>query len=389
MKGSKGTSLKKSFFRNTLVVFQFSASIILIAGTLIVFSQMRYIGEKDLGYKRDHMLILNNIDQLNRRVGPLKNSLLQITGVEKATVTGFLPVNYYRSNESFFPTPLLDTKNAISVQKWVVDEDYISTMGMQLTEGRNFSTHSAGDTLSIILNVSAAKFLGNKNIVDKKLYRLTDEKTKTITEYHIVGIVKDFHFSSLREQVRPLILMYGSDHGGMTLKINTTDIPELVSSIERQWKSIASDLPFEYRFMDDDFDNQYKGERKIAELITIFTTISILISCLGLLGLATFMAEQRTKEIGIRKVLGASVTGITTLLSMDFLKLVLIAVVIATPVAYYFTNQWLQRFAYRISLQWWVFASAGLVAISIALVTVSFQAIRAAVANPVKSLRSE
>jgi len=389
LKGSKGTSLKKSFFRNTLVVFQFSASIILIAGTLIVFRQMRYIGEKDLGYKRDHMLILNNIDQLKRRVDPLKNSLLQITGVEKATVTGFLPVNYYRSNESFFPTPLLDTKNAISVQNWVVDEDYIPTMGMQLIEGRNFSTNSAGDTLSIILNESAAKFLGNKNIIDKKLYRLTDEKTKTITEYHIVGIVKDFHFSSLREQVRPLILMYGSDHGGMTLKINTTDIPELVASIERQWKSIAPDLPFEYRFMDDDFDNQYKGERKIAELITIFTTMSILISCLGLLGLATFMAEQRTKEIGIRKVLGASVTGITTLLSMDFLKLVLIAVVIATPVAYYFTNQWLQGFAYRISLQWWVFASAGLVAISIALVTVSFQAIKAAVANPVKSLRSE
>ncbi len=389
LKGGKGTGLKTSFFRNALVVFQFSASVILIAGTLIVFSQMQFIAKKDLGYVRERMLILSNIDQLNQRVDPLKNSLLQIAGVEKATVTGFLPVNYYRTSDSFFPTPSLDTKNAISVQKWVVDEDYISTMGMQLAEGRNFSRNSLKDTAAILLNEAAAKFLGNKNILDKKLYRLEDEKTKTIAEYHVIGIVKDFNFSSLREQVRPLMMMYGSDHGGMTLKINTADIPELVSSIEHQWKSIAPDLPFEYRFMDDDFDNLYKGERKVAELITIFTSMSIFISGLGLFGLATFMAEQRTKEIGIRKVLGASVTGITTLLSKDFLKLVLIAIAIATPVAYYFTHQWLQGFAYRISLQWWYFVSAGLVTIGIALITVSFQAIKAAVANPVKSLRSE
>jgi putative ABC transport system permease protein len=389
LKGSKGTSMKKSFFRNTLVVFQFSASVILIAGTLIVFNQMRYIGEKDLGYKREHMLILNHIDQLGERVEPLKNKLQQVTGVDNATVTGFLPVNYYRTSDTFFSTPSVDIKDAISVQKWVVDEDYISTMGMQLTEGRNFSENSASDTLAVILNESAAKFLGYENIMDKKIYRLKDEATRTTTEYHVIGIVKDFNFSSLREQVRPLLMMYGSNNGGMTLKINTSDIQGLVSSIESQWKSIAPDLPFEYRFMDDDFDNLYKGERKIAELITIFTSMSILISCLGLFGLATFMAEQRTKEIGIRKVLGASVTGITTLLSKDFLKLVLVAVAIATPVAYYVTNQWLQGFAYRISLEWWVFACAGLLAIGIALVTVSFQAIRAAVANPVKSLRSE
>ena len=389
LKGSKGTSMKKSFFRNALVVFQFSASVILITSTLVVFGQMRYIGEKDLGYKRDQMLILNHIDQLGERVEPLKNRLQQVTGVDNATVTGFLPVNYYRTSDTFFSTPLLNIKDAISIQKWVVDEDYISTMGMQLAEGRNFSKNAASDTLAIILNESAAKFLGNKNIIDKKLYRLENEETKATTEYHVIGIVKDFNFSSLREQVRPLMMMYGSNNGGMTLKINTTNIQALVSSIESQWKSIAPDLPFEYRFMDDDFDNLYKGERKIAELITIFTSMSILISCLGLFGLATFMAEQRTKEIGIRKVLGASLAGITTLLSKDFLKLVLVAVVIATPAAYYVANQWLQGFAYRISLEWWVFASAGLIAISIALVTISFQAIKAAMANPVKSLRSE
>ena len=390
LKGTHSGSARKSLFRNVLVVFQFAASVILIAGTLIVFRQMKYIQQKDVGYNRDRLLIINNTDQIGKtRAQTLKTSLLTISGVEKATITGFLPVNYYRNNDSFFSSPSLELKDAISMQKWVVDEDYLETMGMRIVEGRNFSRIVAADTAAIILNESAAKFLGNRDILEKKLYRIVDEQTKALEAFHVIGIVKDFNFSSLRETVKPLAFMYGSDEGGMTLKIAGSDIAGVLSAIEKQWKSVAPELPFEYGFMDQDFDKLYKGERQSGKLITYFATLSILISCLGLFGLATYMAEQRTKEIGIRKVMGASIPGITTLLSKDFLRLVLIAVAIATPVAYYFASQWLAGFAYHIDVEWWVFAVASVMAAVIAFMTVSIQAVKAALQNPVKSLRTE
>ncbi|MBN8575870.1 MAG: ABC transporter permease [Cytophagales bacterium] len=389
LKGSKGSGGKRSVFRNVLVVFQFSASVFLIAGTLIVFRQLQFIQHKDVGYTREQLLTLYNIDKLGNRTESLKTSLLQMSGVDKVTVTGYLPVNFYRSNESFFTSPSLEVKDMISAQKWTIDEDYLQTMDMQLLEGRNFSKDIAADTSAIILNECAAKFLGNHDILEKKLYRLVNEQTKELKEYRVIGIVKDFNFSSLREAVKPLTFITGLNAGGMTVRLQASDLTQTVSAIEDKWKSVVPDLPFEYSFLDADFDQLYKGERQSGNLITYFAVLSIIISCLGLFGLATFMAEQRTKEIGIRKVMGASVSGITTLLSRDFLKLVTIAVVIAIPVAWYFTSRWLQAFAYHTELEWWVFAVASVLALIIALLTVSVQAIRAAVQNPVNSLRSE
>ncbi len=390
LKGVHTSSGKRSVFRNVLVVFQFSASVLLIAGTLIVSRQLHYIQQKDVGYNREQQLIINNIEKLDNRTEALKTSLLQVSGVEKTTVTGFLPVNYYRNNDSFFTSPSLDVKDAISMQKWMIDEDYLETMGMTVLEGRNFSKDIAADTLSLILNESAAKFMGNRDILEKRLYRIVDENTKTLKEFRVIGIVKDFNFSSLREHVKPLAFIFGSDDGAMTVRIaGSSDITQVLSAIEDKWKLVAPDLPFEYSFMDADFDQLYKGDRQSGKLITHFASLSILISCLGLFGLATFMAEQRTKEIGIRKVMGASVPGITVLLSKDFLKLVLIAVAIAIPAAWYFTDKWLQDFAYHIDVEWWIFAVASVMALIIALLTVSVQAIKAAVQNPVKSLRSE
>ncbi|MBN8651958.1 MAG: ABC transporter permease [Cytophagales bacterium] len=389
LKGSKSSGGKRSVFRNVLVVFQFAASVLLITGTLIVFRQLQFIQQKDVGYNRSQLLTLYNIDKLGNRTESMKTSLLQITGVDKVTVTGYLPVNFYRSNESFFTSPSLEVKDMISMQKWTVDDDYVQTMGMQLLEGRNFSRDIAADTSGIILNESAAKFLGTDQILEKKLYRLENEQTKELKEYRVIGIVKDFNFSSLREQVKPLAFITGLNDGGMTVRLQAGDLTQAVTAIETKWKSIASDLPFEYSFLDADFDQLYKGERQSGNLITYFATLSIIISCLGLFGLATFMAEQRTKEIGIRKVMGASVSGITTLLSKDFLKLVVIAVVIAIPAAWYFTSRWLQSFAYHTELEWWIFAVASVLALIIALLTVSVQAIKAAVQNPVNSLRVE
>jgi putative ABC transport system permease protein len=383
------SSRKGSVFRNVLVVFQFAASVLLIAGTLIVYRQLQFIQQKDVGYDRDQQLIINNIDKLGNRIKAMKASLLQVRGVENATVTGYLPVNYYRNNDTFFASPSLEMKDAISVQKWVIDEDYVKTMGIRLLEGRNFSKEVAADTMAVILNESAAKFMGNHDILEKKLFHVVDEKAKTLKEFRVIGIVKDFNFSSLRERVKPLAFVFGSDNGAMTVRIAGSDLTRTVAEIQDKWKSVASELPFEYSFMDADFDQLYKGERQAGKLITCFASLSIIISCLGLFGLATFMAERRTKEIGIRKVMGASVSGITGLLSKDFLRLVLIAVVIAVPVAWYFTDRWLQDFAYHINVEWWIFAVASVMALIIALLTVSIQAIRAAVQNPVSSLRSE
>jgi putative ABC transport system permease protein len=389
LKGSKGTSFRKSVFRNVLVVFQFSASLMLIVGTIIIYLQLDYIRKKDIGYNREQVLILNNTWSLEQKAEPFKNELLKIAGVEKATISGFLPVNYVRNNDSFFPLPSMDTKDAISMQIWEIDESYIPTMEMEIIEGRNFSADMKTDSTGLIVNEAAAKFMGNNDIINKSLYRFTDAQTKATEELRIVGIVKDFNFSSLRDQVKPLAFRYGTSRNSISLKINTSDVQGILAQVRTKWNAASSGLPLEYSFMDDDFNQHYTGDRKIGELFTIFAVLAIFIACLGLFGLATFIAEQRTKEIGIRKVLGANVSTITALLSKDFVRLVIIAIVIASPLAYYFMDKWLEAFAYRIVIQWWVFVAAGILVILIALFTVSFQAIKTALMNPVNSLRSE
>lgn len=389
LKGSKGTRFKKSLFRNTLVVFQFSASVVLITGTIIIYTQLNYIRSKDIGYSRDQVLIINNTEALGKNIQPFKNELLQLAGVQKASVSGFLPVNYNRNSDSFFSSPALDTKDAISMQIWSIDESYIPTMEMKIVEGRNFSEAVATDSMGLIVNEAAARFFGNKDILNKRLYRFDDLQTKTVNVYHVVGVVKDFNFSSLREHVKPLAFSYGYNDAGISVKIKTDAVQEILSEVKKKWQAMSSGLPLEYSFMDDDFNRHYLGDKKIGELFTIFAALAIFIACLGLFGLATFVAEQRTKEIGIRKVMGANVPGITALLSRDFIRLVIIAILIATPLAYYLMSMWLQAFAYRIDIQWWVFMVTGAVVILIALFTVSFQAIKAAMMNPVNSLRSE
>lgn len=388
LKGATGTSFKKSLLRNGLVVFQFTASMVLIVGTIVIYRQMDYIRKKDIGYNREQMLVINNTDQLGDRTQSFKNDLLGMSGVKNITVTGFLPTSYYRSNQSFFPTPALDIKGAISMQQWEVDENYVPTMNMKITEGRNFDKTMGTETHAVILNEAAARFLGGK-VLDRLLYNIEDEKTGALRIFKVIGVVKDFNFSSLREEVKPLALLYKNNNAAMTLRLQSSNLSALMEQIKDRWSAQSPGLPFEYSFMNDDFNSFYKGEEKIADIFTVFASLALFIGCMGLFGLATFTAEQRTKEIGIRKVLGASSAAIVTLLSRDFLKLVLIALLIAGPLAYYFMNHWLQDFAYRIKMEWWMFAAAGLTTGVIALLTVGWQAIKAAVANPVKSLRTE
>lgn len=391
LKGTMGTGFKKSIFRNALVVFQFTASVVLMTGTLIVYKQLDYLRKRDAGYSRDQMLIINNTGSMGQNIESFKNELLQISGVINGTISGFLPVNYARSNDSFFPTTDLDPKAAISMQNWNVDENYIPTMDMKILNGRNFDKSMKTDSTAIIINEAAAKFLGIKDIqLNKKpLYRFIDPEAKKVVEYHIIGIVKDFNYSSFREAVKPLALMYSRDAGNITLKIKGSDAQTILTQIKAKWLALSPGLPFEYSFMDDEFNKLFTSEQKVGQLFAVFASLAIFIACLGLFGLATFIAEQRTKEVGVRKVLGATVTGMTTLLSKDFVKLVALAIFIAMPIAYYIMNKWLQGFAFRIEMQWWIFALSGLIAVVIAVMTVSYQAIKAATANPIKSLRTE
>jgi putative ABC transport system permease protein len=275
------------------------------------------------------------------------------------------------------------------MQSWPVDENYISVLGMKVDQGRDFSRSFQTDSNGIVINSAAARMLGSGNLIGRKLYQLDDVATKKVNEWHVVGVVKDFNFSSLRQVVTPMSLYLQEDKGNIAVRIHSNNIPHLIAQIESKWRSMVPGQPFDYSFMDDDFNAQYRVEQRTGGISLSFSLLAICIACLGLFGLAAYAAEQRTREIGIRKVLGATVTNIVSLLSRDFLLLVLIAALIAFPFSWWAMHRWLQDFAYRISIGWQVFGLAAVLAVGIALFTISFQAFKAALANPVKSLRSE
>ncbi len=389
LKGKLKLGSKSGGLRSVLVVFQFAVSIILIVGTIVVYKQINYIQTKNLGYNKDQVLIINGISSLNNNVDAFKNEVLQMPGVVSGTLTGYLPVsNSYRSDNTYSKQAVMDAKTGFDMQNWRVDYDYIKTLGMQVIKGRGFSREFGGDSASVIINETTAKILGYADPVGKKIYTTTDTPGKTLA-YTIIGVVKNFNFESLHQDVGPLALLLGGGFGSGVFKVNTSNIQSLTTQIQNKWKALAPGLPFSYHFLNESFDEMYRAEQRVGKIALIFSVLAIFIACLGLFGLATFIAEQRTKEIGIRKVLGASVQGIVQMLSKDFMKLVAIAFVFAAPLAWWAMHSWLNDFAYRINIEWWMFAAAGFGALFIALATVSFQAIRAAIANPVKSLRTE
>lgn len=389
LKGKVSSGFKGSWLRSSLVVFQFAISIMLIVGTVIIYNQLNYIRNKNLGYNRDQVLVIQNCYPLHQQAKSFEEEIKKLPGVQSTTMTGYLPTGQYRSDSPLFEDPTLDQKKAVSMQNWLVDENYILTLGMQIEKGRNFSKEFATDSDAIIINESAAKLLSFKDPLNQNLYYLASLQTREVKAYHIIGVIKDFNFNSLREQVTPMALFDVEEHGSLSLRISTDNIPHLISQIQDKWKAMAPGQPFAYSFMDDDFNAAYQAEQRVGKIFISFAILAILIACLGLFGLVTYAAEQRTKEIGLRKVLGATVSNIVTMLSKDFLKLVLIASLIAFPIAWFGMNKWLQDFAYRVSISWWIFLIAALIAVLIALVTVGVQAIKAAIANPVRALRSE
>jgi len=390
----KGGKLSRGFkgggLRSFLVVFQFAISIFLITGTLVVYNQLKYIQSRDLGFNRDHVLIVKNVYGLGDQAQSFKKEVKKLKDVDDATMTGALPAENYMSGSSFFKDRSLNQESAVLSQRWFVDEDYITTLGMKLKSGRNFSADMPTDSSAILINEAEEKMLGYADPLNHTLYAPMDNTLTRVGAFHIVGVIKNFNFRSLREQVSPMVLHFADDRSALSVRIHAgANIPAVMAQISNKWKELSPTKEFAYTFMEQDFDALYRAEQRMGKLFISFTSFAILIACLGLFGLAAYAAEQRTKEIGIRKVLGAGVSTIVGMLSKDFIKLVLIAILIATPLAWLAMRKWLEGFAYRQQMQWWVFALAGFAAILIAFITISFQSIRAALSNPVKSLKSE
>ncbi|MEI7586686.1 ABC transporter permease [Runella sp.] len=389
LKGKFNAGFKRSNLRNLLVTFQFVTSLVLVIGTIIVYQQLNYIQTKKLGFDKDQVLLINETDALGTNKEAFKNEIARMVGVKSAAYAGFLPVaGSARNDNTFSKEAVMDLKNGFNMQVWNIDYDYIPTLGMEIIKGRNLSKSFGSDSSAVIINETTAKVLGYEDPTGKKVYASQGSGNPNIV-YEIVGVVKNFHYESLRQTVGPLCMRLGNNSWATAFKINIKDVSALVNQIEAKWKSMAPEMPFSYKFLDQSFDQMYRAEQRVGKVALTFAILTILIACLGLFGLVTYMAEQRTKEIGIRKVLGASVPNIVSLLSSEFLVLVVISVLIASPIAYYAMSQWLTEFAYRIEISWWMFFTAGVLAVCIALLTVSSQAIRAALMNPVNSLKSE
>jgi putative ABC transport system permease protein len=388
LKGNTAAGIKGNRLRSLLVVLQFSISIFLIIGTLVVYRQLHYMQHKNPGFNRKQVLLVKHINALNNQAAVFKQEVLALPGVTSASLSSFMPTGHRRW------TAYVTAGNEVhQTEFWPVDEDYLRTMNMVLDKGRDFNPALSSDSSAMIINQTAAKTMGfTGDPINKNIAWGTGQK-----QYHVIGVVKDFNFSSLRDNVTPVVLTMTTDFERrkqgdrpdvLAIKVNGEKLTALMAGIEKKWKAF-SNQEFDYSFMDEDFDGLYRAEQRTGKISILFTTLALFIACLGLFGLAAYTAEQRTREIGIRKVLGANVPGMVAMLAAGFMKQVGIAFLVAAPLAWLFMQKWLEGFAYRESMSGWVFIVAGLGALLIALLTIGTQFIRAAIANPVQSLKNE
>ncbi|WP_425390852.1 ABC transporter permease [Ekhidna sp.] len=392
LKGKLNLGLKGGGLRSTLVVLQFCVSIIMIIGTAIVFQQLSYIQNKKLGYSKDHILMIHDPWLMDDKAESYKNEALQHSNILSGTMSSFLPVNTANNNNAWFPGSNATKSETYIFHEYRVDHDYMETLGIEIKNGRSFSKDFPSDSLAVVINETAMHRLGwtEEEAVGKTLSTFDGGQDTTYTvSYKVIGIVKDFHFTSLKEQIEPLIFELGRSRGFVSFKVSSENILATIGFLEDKWNEFAPSQPFAYSFLDERFNEMYENEQKLGKIFGVFAFLAIFIACLGLYGLAAFTAEQRRKEIGVRKVLGASIASIITLLSKEFLKLVGIAFVIAAPIAYIFMNKWLQDFENRTNINLMVFILAGIVALVIAWVTMSFQSWNAARVNPARSLKDE
>ena len=387
---SANTPAKKSGLRSGLVVFQFMVSTALIIATFVVYQQLHFMQNKKLGYDKEQVLVIQDTYGLDSNQNAFKQKLLADSRIISATISRDAPVGneanmdgsqvYAKENKAN------ENESEIHANFFHVDYDYIKTLGMKIINGRYFSKDFGGDSSAVVINEAAVRDLGWKN---------NDEAiNKTIVksgqgEFHVIGVVKDFNYASAKQKIAPVLMMLGRNGGSIMIKIKTTDVADVINTVKNEWKSFNARTPFASYFLDDRFASLYNAEEKTGKIFTMFAVIAVLIASLGLFGLVAFTTEQRKREIGIRKVLGASINQVLVLLSKEFLYLICIAFIISIPVTWWAMHSWLNNFAYRINMSWWIFLASGMIAIAIALITLSFEAVKAAIANPVKSLRSE
>ncbi|WKN32640.1 ABC transporter permease [Porifericola rhodea] len=390
LKGKMSTLSKNSLLRNTLIVFQFVVSIGLIISTALVVQQLHFIQTKDLGYERENVLIIKNDKEIQGEWKAFKASLLQLSQVKEVSFATGVP------SQSLATVAMRDFRqegadNGQGMQWFLVDPDYISTMGMEVIAGRNFKEELSSDQQQgLLLNEAAVKALGLEEPVGKTIIKNLGKNDEQKLE--VIGIVKDFHVETFDRQVKPIAIQYFtpsflSDY--VVVRTQAENTTESVSAVESVWSRFEPENPFVYSFLDQDFDHMFRAEQRLGDVLKVFTFLAILVACLGLFGLVAFVTSQRTKEIGVRKVLGATVLQINNLLALDFLRLVLLAFSLAAPLAYLAIERWLNNFAYRTEISWSIFLVAGLAAVIIAWLTISVQSVRAALANPVNSLRDE
>jgi len=386
LRGKVKEGTKSGIFRNGLVIFQFTASIVMIISTFIVIDQLDFIQNKKLGFDKEHVLILTDAYLLGDQIETFKNEFLNNREVINASISGFLPVPSDYNDTAVFPEG--KPEEMVSINNWNVDYDYVKTMKLEIINGRDFSKEFGTDTESIIINESAVKLYGLENPLGARLSKFTSNQGDFKT-FNVIGVIKDFHFETFKNNIEPLMLYIGNNHGLISFRTTGENISLIIDKLKSHWKKFLPNQPFAYSFLDERFTAMYSKEQKTSEIFSVFAGLAIFIGCLGLFGLAAFTAEQKTKEIGIRKVLGSSILGIVYMLSSEFLKLIVISFIISIPIAYYFMNEWLTDFAYRTDLNVYVFLTAGIVALLVTILTVCYQAFRAAIANPVESLRNE
>jgi len=377
---------KSKSIRSTLVVFQFVISVVLILAIIIVSQQMSYIQNKEIGYDRNQLLVIRGLGLLGNNKEVFRNQVMSDPRVERVTMSAFVPAGETDNNMTgVYPGQQHEATRRTIVYN--IDAHYLPTMGMKLIAGRNFSEVPANDSLNVIINETAVKtFNLGKNPLGQILTASIENGGKR--SLTIIGVIKDFHFRSLHESIAPLIML-NNPYGGLIVKTKTNNMAGMIASLTDKWKALQTEEPFSYAVLNERYNETYQAEQKMGDILKIFGVITILVACLGLFGLVTFTAEQRIKEVGIRKVLGAEITQIVSLLSGDLILLVVISFVIAFPLGYYLMDKWLQDFAYKVEIQWWVFALAGLATVLIAFLTMSFRTVKSAMANPADSLRSE
>ncbi|MEP7323073.1 MAG: ABC transporter permease [Saprospiraceae bacterium] len=388
LKGTWSAS-RKSFFRNGLTVFQFFISVVLIIGSMTIYKQLKYMQEKKLGFNKDQVLIISDYYLLGKNKDVFKNRIKSFSQVKSASVSDFLPASTERNTSSIINGKVASPANAILVNNGWTDRDFVKTMELDIIQGRDFDKDILTDSTGVIINEALARSLGYPDQqVQGKIIGLPQEESK-LTEYHVLGVIKDFNFRSLQYKIEPLAIFNGGSSEYICIRMNTNQVMQGMQHIEALWNELAPGNPFTYSFMDERYQQLYASEQKTGTISFVFSFLAIFIAGMGLLGLATYSIQQRIKEIGIRKVLGASTSGIMRMMSKDFIVLISLSICFAAPMAWYLMNKWLQGFEYRIALNGWIFLSAGLGILFLALAIVIIQTLKAALTNPVKSLRTE